>query len=511
MEPIKISSLPAHVIDFILSDEQKYNFNNSTEKDRQILDDAEIGILLNTFNMTDVSQLYNITESDITELMSQNAGESDETENGEEETSSNNTFSPDIRSRDTSRRELVSYDATAVSLYSPDNTLSAIYEKSSADEELQTFIESVAGEIQKIEDENYENGMTEENQITYKDENGNEKVIFIKQSVSMGGIFQKDGDSDGGDDDGDETNSRGNNDDDNDLNGGLHYRLIANSDNTKFAFQAHIDNTDQDFFANIMHDRTLNNGGKLGLTGSGRVTLDQNEFTASGGLALDFTSKDNKITAGALGHINYNSTSEGNTSEYEASGYANYNGVGGLSARITKTSGGLTMPFIGANLYGKTSFDNGVSMSGALSAEIGRLNMQVGDEELKLRIANITGRGNLTFNAGDNVSANVDLMAVYTRSCDIDSPDSPSRSFGTILRGSFRKDRTEVYLVGCAYKEFDSENPLLTGAATFGIQINDLVKKGIAGYVEGTVCNTNANPNPTSSINGIKVGARANF
>jgi hypothetical protein len=37
------------------------------------------------------------------------------------------------------------------------------------------------------------------------------------------------------------------------------------------------------------------------------------------------------------------------------------------------------------------------------------------------------------------------------------------------------------------------------------------MKPGIAGFVEGTVCNTNANQNPDSSINGIKVGSRINF
>ena len=94
---------------------------------------------------------------------------------------------------------------------------------------------------------------------------------------------------------------------------------------------------------------------------------------------------------------------------------------------------------------------------------------------------------------------------------EIGSSDKPDQTLGGIVRGSFRKNKTEVYTVGCAYKDFGSKDSLISAAATFGIQINDLVKPGVAGFVEGTVCNTSANQNPDSSINGIKVGSRINF
>ena len=511
MEPIRISSLPQPLVDLILSDQKTYNFNDNSVFDKQYLDEEEIGVLLGAFNMTDVCQLYNISDEDVNKLYAQSDEEIEPTSEGETHVPAEEDA--DIRMRDSARNDLVSIDATSVSLNSPDNTLSAIYRRASASEDLQLFIESVASEIQKIDDETDENALTEENQIVYKDANGNDKVITIKQAVVMGGIFQKEGASDSDDDgeDGDDSPDREDTDDKNTLNGGLHYRLLAKTDDTKFGFQAHIDNTDQDFFANLMHDVTLQNGGKFGITGSGRVTLDQNEFVASGGLALDYNSKDDKFSAGTYGHIDYNSTDSSVTGGYDVKAYVNYNKIGGLFANITGEFNGSREAYIGCNLYGKKSFDNGVSLAGALSADIGRVNMKTEGYNFNGIVTDITARGNISFKAGEDISAKVEGMLVYQSFRLNDPDDTPSRDFGTIVRGNFRKGKTEVYLVGCAYKDFDSDNSLLTGAATFGIQINDLVKKGIAAYIEGTVCNTDANVNPNSSISGIKVGSRLNF
>ncbi len=97
----------------------------------------------------------------------------------------------------------------------------------------------------------------------------------------MGGFVQKEkiADTDAaseGDDKQDEAKPQN----ENNLSGGIHYTLLADTDNTKLAFQAHVDNTDQDFLGYVMHKRTLENGGKLDLTASGRVTLDREQLIA---------------------------------------------------------------------------------------------------------------------------------------------------------------------------------------------------------------------------------------
>ncbi len=245
----------------------------------------------------------------------------------------------------------------------------------------------------------------------------------------MGGFVQKEKivDTDAaseGDDKQDEAKPQN----ENNLSGGIHYTLLADTDNTKLAFQAHVDNTDQDFLGYVMHKRTLENGGKLDLTASGRVTLDREQLIA-----------------------------------------------------------------------------------GALSTEVGYVSISAEDLNYKAVDARVEAKGALTFQAGSDISANVDGMIVYESLKEVSSSEKAERTLGGIVRGSFKKGKTEVYGVGCAYKNLSSDDTLITGAATFGIQINDLMKPGIAGFVEGTVCNTNANQNPDSSINGIKVGSRINF
>lgn len=550
MEPILIANLRKDVQTALLNAQYVEQFNLNPSKNAYI-EENEVEALLKFFGAQKIEDLMetgldtfhsNIsnntptgtdetTVSDGTDVsvVSQNGEELDtdtskdltvETETPAEVEDSENpqkTTTLSMIDRDSARLGLISSDAGDVELKSPTNPLNTIYEAANNNYGLQMFIEEVSGEIQKVEDAAKEASMVEEGSISYTDKNGNEKTVYVRQSVSMGGMVSKK-DSDDDDDNTSGNNEAELNDDDdetkNTLNGGIHYTLIANTDNTKFGFKAHIDNTDQDFFSYIAHDKTLNNSDKIELTGAARVTLDQGLFNASGGLSLDYR-KDN-LSTGIYGHVNYENSSSEKTLDYNAEAYLNYKKIGGLYAGVQGNPKEMITPFLGAKLYGSKKFDNGLSIEGALSAEACYWHFtKMPDYDIPgtdVMSAKVTARGNLSFKAGDDLNANLDAILIYDNMFTLNSNDKPVQDFGALLRGTFRKGRTEVYATGCIHRDIGSEDSLVTGAATFGIQINDLFKKGIAAYVEGTVCNdTDANTNPNSSLNGIKVGSRINF
>ena len=541
MDKILISSLNRYVQNAILNDQKRFNPNLDA-----YIDETEIGDLLSYFGAKDIKELQDdgldtfksepesqktdgASEEVITEetAAAEEVSEkvvSEETfepEEVSEETTSEETVETEemamidkafsLMHRDRASRELVTYDSKDIALNSPDNPLSTIYEASSSNNSLQSFIEDVAGEIQKIEDEVTEGEMTEESKYEYEDKKGNKRTITVKQSISMGGIVNKEKE--------DVKTENGNEDDaiepviENNLDGGLRYVLTAQTENSKFGFKANIENTDQDFMTYFMNNQTLKNGGKLDLTGSGRMTLDQKAFLGSGGLAIDYNSKDDKVSAGALGHFNYNSDEMMNVFGCDAEAYVNYKNIGGMHAGVSHAADLATISYGGVNLYGSKEFDSGLSLYGALSTQTGYTEVDFGENGGKfgLLINSISARGSLAFKAGNDISANADAMVVYENAQNLTTKSSLSSNVGAIFRGDFTKGKIKAYVVGCLYKDFNSEIKLLTGTATAGVEKMDFPIKGIAAFVEGTVCNTNANQNPESSINGIKAGTRINF
>ena len=255
MDKILISSLNKYVQNAVLNNQQKFNPDGDA-----YISEAEIGELLNYFGAKDIKELQDIGLDTFKQEVENQKTVSEDAENEAKAPVEKTNRVLNIVERDNAGNKLIINDAASVSLNSSDNTMNAIYKSSNSNNDLQSFIEDVANEVQKIEDELKEDEMTEESKYTYLDNKGNERTINVKQSISMGGIVNKEKDLTNkqvsSEEDGDAAEGAEAPQDiyENNLDGGIRYTLLAETDNTKFGFKANVENTDQDFFAYLKYE-----------------------------------------------------------------------------------------------------------------------------------------------------------------------------------------------------------------------------------------------------------------
>ena len=559
MEPIKISTLQAHIHDFVLRNQKEYNPDFNDE-----LNEAEIKKLQDAFGVKDIKELQNVgldtfnPEKDKQEKVETPEAETEETKPAaeghvaeeavkaeevaegpvvpeSEETTPEETQTPEesgnkikFENYDTAANNLNSFVKKDMTLSDAGTSMGTIYDQYEAElkknikegkdtssaEEMIDFIRNMTVETFDVQTKYEEDAYVEEK--TYKYGKDKDKEIKIKQSVKFGGnnsFANKDGLKEVKTEEKTEEKTEGDSEQTkNQLDGSVDYSVSAQTDNGRYSFMTSQGTDNQHYYLAGMYNKTFDNGGNLAISGTGKLTVDKEDVAGSGGIALDY--KADAFSTGAYFYGKFENSVGTSDRSYKAEGYAKYKDIVRASGGFEKEYG-VVNPSGRIKLYGEKELPNsGLSFRGSFSTDVGASiydkTIYGADATSNISI-DVKARGGISFKA-DDISANLDGMFVY--GCNIDPSKAKNEekylhTFGGILLGNVRKGKLEASATVCAYKgpsQFvkEGQSPV-TVASTFALKLHEIIKN-ITPVVSCTIGN-----NTTGSRAAIQAGILTEF